>query len=34
MPLTLESMAWVIGPGVVVFTVLELEKMVFKSKVI
>jgi len=31
MPLTLESLAWVIGPGVIVFTVLELEKIISKT---
>jgi Ca2+-transporting ATPase len=33
MPLTLESMLWVIVPGIVVFTVLELEKLLTKPKV-
>jgi Ca2+-transporting ATPase len=33
MPLTLESLVWVIGPGVVVFSVLELEKLLPKPHV-
>jgi hypothetical protein len=34
MPLSLESLVWVIMPGVAVFTVLELEKLVSKKSAI